>query len=78
MKIGQIAYEAYFKYSQGKSLISGASLPQWDKQDDIVRAAWEAAAEAVKSIQQENPFNFSVTRVATNAISGESTGRGVK
>lgn len=45
--LGQIAYEAYFESSKGKSLISGAPLPEFDGQREDVRTAWEAAAEAV-------------------------------
>lgn len=45
---GQIAYEAYFKYSDGKSLISGAPLPTWDGQRREIQLAWEAAAAAVR------------------------------
>lgn len=45
--LGQIAYEAYFKFSRGKSLISGASLPEFAVQSEPVQQAWEAAAEAV-------------------------------
>jgi hypothetical protein len=44
--LGQIAYEAYFKFSDGKSLISGAPLPNWGAQADKIKQAWEAAAEA--------------------------------
>lgn len=45
--LGQIAYEAYFEHSKGKSLISGAPLPTFAAQAEEVRAAWEAAAVAV-------------------------------
>lgn len=45
--LGQIAYEAYFDHSKGKSLISGAPLPEFSAQRDDVKAAWEAAADAV-------------------------------
>lgn len=45
--LGQIAYEAYFDHSKGKSLISGAPLPVWEKQFAPIQAAWEAAATAV-------------------------------
>lgn len=44
---GQVAYEAYFAASDGKSLISGAPLPGWDDQADPIKDAWQAAAEAV-------------------------------
>ena len=44
---GQIAYEAYFEKSGGKSLISGQSLPGWDDQAPAIQEAWEAAAQAI-------------------------------
>jgi hypothetical protein len=44
---GQIAYEAYCRYSDGKSLISGQKLPLWNDQDAKIQAAWNYAAEAV-------------------------------
>jgi hypothetical protein len=47
---GKIAYEAYFEHSDGKSLVSGASLPAWDDQAEEIRQAWEAAANAVLGI----------------------------
>lgn len=46
---GQKAYEGYCEFSGGKSLISGVPLPEWDKQAENVRAAWEAAAFAAMS-----------------------------
>jgi hypothetical protein len=45
--LGQVAYEAYFEHSKGKSLISGAPLPSFAAQKEEVREAWEAAASAV-------------------------------
>jgi hypothetical protein len=44
---GGIAYEAYFRHCQGKS-IRGESLPAWKGQDPAIRAHWFAAAKAVK------------------------------
>jgi hypothetical protein len=44
---GQIAYEAYFESCGGKSLISGAPLPEWPAQSDAIKKAWEAAGDAV-------------------------------
>jgi hypothetical protein len=46
---GQIAYQAYYGASDGKSLISGAPLPQWHEQDERIRAAWNAAGNAVEN-----------------------------
>ncbi len=47
MTYGQIAYEAYYAFSGGKSLISGAPLPTWSEQAQAVRDAWEVAGYAV-------------------------------
>jgi hypothetical protein len=47
--LGQIAYEAYFEFSKGKSLISGAPLPSFAAQAESVKGAWEAAASAVST-----------------------------
>ena len=44
---GQIAYEAYHKFADGKSLYSGKALPTWDRMDSNIRDAWEAAVLAV-------------------------------
>lgn len=46
-KYGQVAYLAYKDASDGKSLISGAPLPQWHEQRQEIRDAWDAAADAV-------------------------------
>jgi hypothetical protein len=47
--IGQIAYEGYYESCGGKSLISGAQLPQFHEQREDIRNAWEAAANAVSA-----------------------------
>jgi len=44
---GQIAYEGYYEYSGGKSLVSGATIPHWPDMPKAIREAWEAAAMAV-------------------------------
>jgi hypothetical protein len=43
----EIAYKAYYDFSQGKSLISGLPLPKFNEQREDVQKAWEAAAKAV-------------------------------
>ena len=43
---GQIAYDAYCKERDWKSF-HGEPLPRWEEQDDALRAAWQAGAEAV-------------------------------
>ena len=45
--LGQVCYEAYCKNTGGKSLVSGAILPQWNALSDRTKEAWEAAASAV-------------------------------
>ena len=45
--LGETAYSGYFVACDGKSLISGAELPSWDEQSAEIRAAWQAAADAV-------------------------------
>ena len=47
LNAGKIAYDAYFKYSGGKSLVSGAPLPKYEEQADEIKSAWDAAANAV-------------------------------
>jgi hypothetical protein len=46
-ELGRVAYEAYCKQSDGKSLISGDQLLFWPEVPGAVRAAWDAAAAAV-------------------------------
>lgn len=49
----QTAYEAYATFSDWKSLISGAPLPEWGDLPNEVKMAWEAAAEAVINHNQK-------------------------
>jgi hypothetical protein len=49
---GQIAYEAYCDFVGWESF-SGQTLPAWEYQDESLRAAWEAAAEAVLDSTRE-------------------------
>lgn len=44
---GEAAYRGYFGHCEGKSLISGVMLPEWDEQAEEIKAAWEAAADEV-------------------------------
>lgn len=48
-ELGRIAYEAYCRSSGGVSLVSGAKLPEWGALSAEIRAAWDAAAQAVLS-----------------------------
>lgn len=47
LEMGRMAYEGYRVGSDGKSLISGAVLPEWADLAPEIRAAWRAAADAV-------------------------------
>lgn len=44
---GRVAYEAYCRQTGGKSLVSGASLPDYDGLRPDIIEAWEKAAAAV-------------------------------
>ncbi len=44
---GKIAYTAYRAHSQGKSLVSGADIPEWEHLKVDIQIAWEKAAKAV-------------------------------
>lgn len=48
--LGKVAYEGYCAKSDNKSLISKAELPGWSDLAPEIRAAWEAAAEAVRDV----------------------------
>lgn len=43
---GEAAYRGYFEACGGKSLISGAPLPEWGAQSPEIQQAWLAAAHA--------------------------------
>lgn len=45
---GKVAYDAYRQSTGGVSLISGDRLPEFADLGAPIRAAWEAAAEAVR------------------------------
>lgn len=46
-ELGRTAYEAYYEYSQGMSLINGEVLPLWNELTDNIKFGWTAAAKAV-------------------------------
>lgn len=50
---GRVAYEGYYNACGGKSLITGVLLPSWIEQSDQVRAAWEAAGQAVMTARDQ-------------------------
>jgi hypothetical protein len=43
---GQVAYEAYRASTDGKSLATGAPIPEWDGLRVEIQSAWEKAADA--------------------------------
>ena len=43
---GRAAYEAYRVAVGGKSVVSGAPLPEWEGLDDLTRTGWLAAGNA--------------------------------
>lgn len=45
--LAQVAYDGYYRKSNGLSLVSGAPLPTFDKLAPEIVAAWDAAAVAV-------------------------------
>jgi hypothetical protein len=45
--LGQIGYDAYCKFTDNKSLVSGAELPAFDKLPVRIQEAWEKAGQAV-------------------------------
>lgn len=46
IELGKIAYEAYGD-NRGWVVVGGGSMPAWDDQTPELRAAWDAAAQAV-------------------------------
>jgi hypothetical protein len=58
MTLGQIAFEAYSKFSDGKSLAQLLTLPEWKDLHQAIRDGWEAAALAVKN-EVKREFEFS-------------------
>lgn len=45
--LGELAYVAYCKHSGGKSLVSGADLPNWSDLSQQIKQAWVASSQAV-------------------------------
>lgn len=49
--LGQIGYEAYRNHTGGKSLATGANIPEWDSISPAIQAAWEVAAKAISDCE---------------------------
>ena len=45
--LAEAAYNAYRTQSKGKSLVSGATLPEWKDVPDDIKEAWRKASSAV-------------------------------
>lgn len=48
--LGEIGYEAYRAKSNGRSLISGVEIPEFDKLPQPIKDAWEAAGKEVSGV----------------------------
>ncbi len=44
--LGKVGYEAYAKFTGGKTY-DGRDMPAWDDLTDRIQGAWQAAAEAI-------------------------------
>lgn len=47
-EVGQIAYEAYRRHTNGVSLATGDNIPPWDLLPVEIKDAWVAAGRAVE------------------------------
>ena len=56
---GEIAYNAYKQSSEGKSLVSGTDLPEWDSLDADIKAAWIEASRAVRQAERREAVDQS-------------------
>ncbi len=45
--LGEIGYEAYRGWTDGKSLVSGKPIPEFPKLSTPIQEAWEKAGQAV-------------------------------
>jgi hypothetical protein len=45
--LGRVAYEAYYEYSGGYSLVGGDELPRWDEQSSELQRAWTHVGETI-------------------------------
>lgn len=71
--LGKMAYDGYFQRCQGKSLISGAMLPNWEDQKPEIQEAWHAAGAAILGYTKRNPvlsFQNGPIAVDGNGVNG--------
>lgn len=52
VELGRVAYEAYGD-SVGWTTFSGQKMPAWEEQNERLKKAWNAAAEAVARSARE-------------------------
>jgi hypothetical protein len=48
MTSGQIGYEAYARFTGGKTF-DGRQMPKWDELPANIKDAWDAAATSIKA-----------------------------
>lgn len=46
--LGKSAYEAYWRFSEGKSLVTNGTLPLWKDLKPEIKEAWMVAANSVR------------------------------
>lgn len=49
MDAAQAGYEAYCTQAGGRSLATGAAIPEWPQLAPAIQVAWRAAAAGVKA-----------------------------
>lgn len=47
---GKAGYEAYCRFTDNKSLVSGCELPKWEDLDKKIQGAWIAAATEITEL----------------------------
>lgn len=63
-KLGQVAYTAYAQQSDGKSLVSGADLPDYDDLSQPIKDAWAAVGVEVSNAVQGGDHYVPHTEIA--------------
>jgi hypothetical protein len=55
--LGKVNYEAYREFTHGRSLVSGAMLPEWGGLPHEIQAGWNAGADAVEQWLSQAPVD---------------------
>ena len=59
LSLGEVAYRGYCRYTGGKSLISGDSLPLFENLRTELKCAWiTAAGDVANEVDQRNKITF--------------------